>query len=377
MQQQKTSNKIFYIDNLRVLLTALVILHHTCITYGGPGGWYFTDATSNTTALIFMTMFIATNQAFFMGFFFFLAAFFSDISYQKKGALKFVTDRLKRLGIPLLFYSFILSPCMNFLVYKFGNSGKATFMQYVSGYDDWIDFGVLWFVAALLLFTLIYVVIRSNTNKQTFKQHTLPRNNYILLFAFAIGIISYVVRIFFPVGWVLHPVGFQPGHFTQYIALFILGIIAYRNQWLKDITERNAWPWIRLVIILVLIAFPSMYGIKTATNSSLDTFQGNGSWQSFISATWEQLTGFSIIIMLLIVAHKKWNYTTSFLQQLSRGAFATYIFHPLFIISITLLLKSWQVDPAIKFLIAAPLAVIISFCFGVMISKLPVVKHIV
>jgi peptidoglycan/LPS O-acetylase OafA/YrhL len=34
-----TKEKIYYIDNLRVLLTALVVLHHSFVTYGAPGGW--------------------------------------------------------------------------------------------------------------------------------------------------------------------------------------------------------------------------------------------------------------------------------------------------------------------------------------------------
>jgi peptidoglycan/LPS O-acetylase OafA/YrhL len=28
-------------DNLRVLLTLLVIFHHVAIAYGGSGGWYW------------------------------------------------------------------------------------------------------------------------------------------------------------------------------------------------------------------------------------------------------------------------------------------------------------------------------------------------
>src|SRR3954453_8679914 len=201
--------KINYIDNLRVLLTILVILHHTSICYGAPGGWYYTDKTTNEGALIAMTLFVATNQAFFMGFFFFLSALFTERSYIKKGSLTFTKDRLKRLGLPLLFYSFILSPVLNFLVYRFGYNKTATFIQFLSGYDDWVDPGVLWFVAALLLFTLLYVAVQQLSIAKKHTPCLLPANYIILLFALALGIISYVVRIIFPVGWVLHPLGFQ------------------------------------------------------------------------------------------------------------------------------------------------------------------------
>src|ERR1700709_1295300 len=115
-----TKPKIAYIDRLKVILTALVILHHTFITYGAPGGWYYFQKTTSEAAKIPMTLFVAVNQAFFMGFFFFLSAYFIRPSYEKKGAAKFVKDRLIRLGIPLIFYSVILGPAMNYLVYYFG-----------------------------------------------------------------------------------------------------------------------------------------------------------------------------------------------------------------------------------------------------------------
>ena len=36
--------KIAYIDHLKVLAIVLVVLHHTFITYGAPGGWYFLNS---------------------------------------------------------------------------------------------------------------------------------------------------------------------------------------------------------------------------------------------------------------------------------------------------------------------------------------------
>ncbi len=160
MQAQDTSSalisgqskKIFYIDHLKVVLTILVVLHHAFITYGAPGGWYYKEATTKTAALIPMTLFVSINQAFFMGFFFFLSSYFIRPSYERKGASRFVADRLLRLGVPLLFYSFILSPLLSYLVYYFGKGNHITYLQYLSGFDDWIDFGVLWFVAASIAF---------------------------------------------------------------------------------------------------------------------------------------------------------------------------------------------------------------------------------
>jgi hypothetical protein len=209
------------------------------------------------------------------------------------------------------------------------------------------------------------------------KQHyALPGNNKILLFALVLGLISYVVRIFFPVGWVLHPLGFQFAHFTQYIALFIAGIIASRNNWLNSIDNKQGKRW-RILALIFIFSFPLLYTIKTVTNSPLESFQGNGSPQSLLAAVWEQLTGISIIMALLATTKYKWNYTTPLLKNMSRAAYATYILHPIAVISVALMLKQLRTEPAFKFLIAAPIVVTISFLMGSFVTKLPVIKNIV
>ena len=67
----KTSvgSRMLYIDNLRILLTILVILHHLSIGYGGLGGWYYKEAGSmSEVGEILMVFFAGINQAFLKGF---------------------------------------------------------------------------------------------------------------------------------------------------------------------------------------------------------------------------------------------------------------------------------------------------------------------
>ena len=109
----------------------------------------------------------------------------------------------------------------------------------------------------------------------------------------------------------------------------------------------------------------------------IESFQGGGSSQSILAALWEQVTGISIIMALLTTAKFKWNYTTSPLKNMSRAAYATYILHPLAVVSVALILMYWQIEPALKFLIAAPFVVTISFLLGSLAIKLPVIKNIV
>ncbi|MDP9081338.1 MAG: acyltransferase [Bacteroidota bacterium] len=370
------TKKIYYIDHLKVVLTVLVILHHSFITFGAPGGWYYTQKTTQMGALIPMTMFVAVNQAFFMGFFFFLSAYFVGPSFNKKGGKKFVSDRLVRLGLPLMFYSFILSPFLSYLVYYFAEGNHITYFQYLGGFHHWIDFGVLWFVAALLLFTLTYALCRLVIKNGPSENMTAPSTGNIILTAVVIGVVSFFVRTVFPTGWVLKPFGFQLAHFSQYIALFIFGLIAYRNNWLNTLSFKAGKQMLVLVIVLIMF-FPAFYVIKLKLDMPLDWFSGGWHWQSLLYAVWEQVLGFSIITTLLSYGKALWNKSSVILGKLSRYTFAVYIFHPLLIISLSLIVMDWAVDPALKLLVVGPLAVVGSFLLASVIVLLPGVKKVI
>ena len=372
-----TKPKIAYIDHLKVILTVLVILHHTFITYGAPGGWYYVQKTTQQVALIPMTLFVAVNQSFFMGFFFFLSAYFIRPSYEKKEAARFVKDRLMRLGIPLIFYSFVLGPVMNYLVYYFGKGHHITFIQFLSGYGDWIDFGVLWFVAALLLFTLLYVVWRKIDKSKDDKIVKALSTRKIMTFAVALGSVSFLVRLIFPIGWVLQPVGFQLGHFTQYVALFIAGILASKYNWLAGITYKQGKRAALVARLLVLIIFPLFYVLLTIFKFPSNWFSGGLHWPALLYAMWEQLTGIAIIVALVGIGKQSLNRESVLWSKWSRSTFAVYIFHPLVVISLSLMLSNWNIEPAFKLLIVAPLAVIGSFLLASVIVLIPGVKRII
>lgn len=233
----KTPNKLIYIDNIKVLLTILVVLHHTFIAYSSSDGWYYNEPTAIKGAKLVMTMFVSVNQSFFMGYFFLLAAYFTGSSYAKKGVLKFIKDRLTRLLIPILFYSLILTPLICYLVYYFTKQ-HITLQKYLTLYDSWIDLGVIWFIAALLIFTLVYTCLKQIFKISFDKPIAVPNLKIIIFFAVGLGIISFLLRIIFPVGWVLEPVGFQLGHFPQYIALFVIGFMAAKNNWFDQISDK-------------------------------------------------------------------------------------------------------------------------------------------
>jgi hypothetical protein len=92
-----------YLDNLKVVLTAIVVNHHSMLALGAQGGWFFGIA-GNKTSFSTLAGWISTlDQCYFMCLFFFISGLFTPASYDKHmrkgtGACGFLRDKCLRLG---------------------------------------------------------------------------------------------------------------------------------------------------------------------------------------------------------------------------------------------------------------------------------------
>ncbi len=108
--EMQTGTRLYGLDNLRVLLTALVVLHHAAVTYSHIPLWYYVEPPHDGSATA-LDVFLALNQAYFMGFFFLIAGFFTPGAVDRKGVGRFVRDLVvvTALGIAL---SGLLAPAI-------------------------------------------------------------------------------------------------------------------------------------------------------------------------------------------------------------------------------------------------------------------------
>jgi fucose 4-O-acetylase-like acetyltransferase len=111
-----------YLDNVRSLVIILVITIHSAVTYSGFGGWYYIEGSPENLSIFGMVFFGFLQsflQAWTMGALFFISAYLATKSLAKYGSLKFIKERLFRLGLPLLLYVFIISPIILFVICGF------------------------------------------------------------------------------------------------------------------------------------------------------------------------------------------------------------------------------------------------------------------
>jgi surface polysaccharide O-acyltransferase-like enzyme len=377
-ERTKITNRLFYVDNLRIFLISLVVLHHLAITYGGPGSWYYYETEADTISSILYSMFIATNQAFFMGMFFLIAAFFIVPSLKRKGILPFLKDRFLRLGIPLVVFYFLLSPFSVFLLARFVNGETISFWDFlVQGMGR--GFGPMWFVEALLIFTIVYVGIRSifgNRNIERRKLIPFPSTITIILFALVIGLGCFTIRIWLPVGWAMPFTDFQFPHFLQYICLFVIGIVAYQNKWLDRIEYKSSLRWFAFVQFMIFIVFLLLFYFGGAADGDIDQFMGGLHWQAITYAIWEQIVAVSMIIALFGIFKKKFNNQEMLAKTLSTSAFGVFILHTPILIAISVIFRFWEIYPLLKFIVLSPLALIGCFFLASLIRKLPLANKI-
>lgn len=368
-----------YIDRLRSVMTACVILHHTAITYGAMGGWFYYELhPSGSTASTILTMFCATQQAYFMGFFFLLAGYFTPGSLERKGYAKFIGDRFLRLGIPLLVFIFLLGPMTAAIVNAAEGKGFWPTIVYLWQHKIIIN-GPLWFAQALLLFSLGYCLWRKCLGaplaRALRQPRSVPDGFWWLICALGVGGAALAIRQFVPSG--VNVIGLQLGYFSSYTFLFAIGIAAWRYDWLRQLELKHVWPW----LIALAVAWPILpIGIAIANakyGPGKASFGGGFTWPSVLYAFWEPFVAWGLIAAWLVIFRNWMNQPSQLWSWIGRRAYAVYIIHPPVLVGVALLLHAWSAPALLKFGVTGVLSCIASWLVADPLVRLPGARRIV
>jgi surface polysaccharide O-acyltransferase-like enzyme len=367
MNNQKM--RFFYLDNLRIYLTILVILHHATLAYGGMGGWAIHDEITDEISPILFVFFNALNQSYFMTTFFLLAGYFTPRSLERKGSKSFLVDRLIRLGIPLLVYTTLI---INFNLWMINNFYQNLPYKYVWTYQP----GHLWFLQLLFLFALIYVIYKLFKIQPTdLEQRKLPSDSIIWVTVIVLAIFTFLMRLAYPIGETMLNV--QPGHITHYVFAFFIGIAAYRGDWFRRLTVAKGKRW----GIIALGTMPFFFvllilGGVLENEANITKFIGGFTWQAMTYALWETIMMVSIIIFLLYFFREKLNRTGAQLALMAASVYTVYIIHQTVLYGLNIIFLSVPVPSFLKFFAVSLIGVPLCFLLAVLIRKLPYAKRV-
>jgi glucans biosynthesis protein C len=293
--------------------------HHAAQAYGPTGGfWPVHDRAQSG----WFSPFYTANAAFGMGLMFLLAGYFVPPSCDRNGALNFLKRRWERIGIPLLTLVLLVHlPA----VYLLGSQPPpAEFIQHLYERGWQPIYLHLWFVAHLLLYTAAYVAWRQLAAPPAVKSPRrlqLPNHAVIVAFVFALALIIWIVRVWYPTDrwapmlWVMPA---EPAHLPQYLALFVVGIAAYRGDWFRRMPASSGLIWLGIG----LIASVGIYLTYAVGQWNALMATGGLSLSSLMRSVWENLIAVSLSIGLIVAFRRCSCLRTGCSRSLPRRALA-------------------------------------------------------
>jgi glucans biosynthesis protein C len=370
--------RAYYIDNLRILLTLLVVVHHTAIGYGASGGWcYVTPDTIKGTAQMLLSVMLTINQAFFMSLFFFISAYLMPGSLERKGVSRFLKDRLLRLGIPLLLTMLLINPSLLFGISKYTQSTSMNWPEYVwMCITRYPNTSHMWFVLALLIFESIYSLYKkySRSSISWLISVKKPSPVQLLLFIMTCGIVAFIVRLYYPIGG-KNIIGLQLGYFTLYTAMYAMGIIAQRNQWMDKLTCRTAKPWFLLAIAVLPLIVLAWVDV-TRNPETIVKYIGGAYWKSFFLAAWEAVVCVGFCYYLLMFFKRYLNHRNKFTGEMAANTYFVYFIHPVIVVGATILFEGIGFPPFGKFFLTCIVGISCCFTLALFVRRIPGIKSI-
>lgn len=358
------------IDALRAVMTLLVLFHHSAITYGASGGWFYRelspDGSRSSNLLI---LFVSVNQAYFMGLFFLLAGYFTPAAFRAKGPWRYVRDRLARLGAPLLAFGLLLGPVTVALA---GISRGYSFTE--SLLDCWrqgrfIE-GPLWFAEALLIFGVAAMpwLLRQQRKQDGAQDAAFPSNTVLAVAALTTGAAAFVIRLWWPVSANWH--GLQFGYFASYATLFIGGCAAAGPRWLERIPRTTARVWFGIALA-TLPVMPAAWLLRSTIPALHATSDGGWTLPAVLYAFWEPMVAWGLILVLLVAFQRRFRQLSPLWRKLSARAYTIYIIHPPVLVGLALAWRTIAAPALLKFAITGVATCAISFLLAGLILRCP------
>lgn len=367
-----------YLDNLKWALVMLVIIHHSASTAGLDPIFYNLPHVIKSMQWQYSILrgMNGINQSFFMSLFFFISAYFVTSSLAKKGAGRFIIDKLKRLGIPTLMTVFIILPIIvlwiipHFMPYKVAAMGMKK-LNYMSVLNIFVGplfktgniiLGVTWFTWTLIVFNIFFVIGKKIfcLDKSKVMEQNIPAIWKIVLFAVVMIPVNYL-GLYLQNHLGDNFLGFHDlRYFPMYIAMFYFGIQAFKYKWFDQLELKHAFWGILMWVFGWLLLVPLV--------------QGYGANFYVMSR------GFTVIgmTMFLIYAFKiMFDGKNKWTAILSRAAFAAYVIQNIPQAFVAGVYSPYMTQtPIANFIVIAIPSVILAFLIGFIICKLPILKRI-
>jgi Acyltransferase family len=341
--------RLDYLDNLKILLVLGVIAVHTAITYGLDGSWYLESYDQMTSAVVdLVTVVLGIGWLFGLGLFFMIAGRLSGPSLDRKGPRRFARERLIRLGIPLVAYTLLISPFLEYVDYRWNEGGRRALWPFM-GEQVWhLAPGPTWFLEALLAFTLCYALLRHLRPQLEPPRRGALCGRQVAATALTIAVTSFATRFAFPVG--SEQFHLQLAVFPQYVILFSLGVAAGRRGWLEALGPKLrrrcalAGAIASLALPAVLVAGGFFEG-----EAGQDSFAGGWHWQAAAGALIEGVLATCVSLFAVEHFRRRHNRLHPLARRMAPAAYGAFVVHPPVLVGLALAVQPLPLPAELKF----------------------------
>jgi peptidoglycan/LPS O-acetylase OafA/YrhL len=376
------TKRLYFLDNLRIGLTILVIAHHVGQAYGPTGGSWPIQEPARAAVL---GPFFTVNRSFFMSLFFLISGYLMVMSYDRSRPWAFIKGRLLRLGVPLVLFFVLIIPLQQYLCHCWtGRLSDVSFWTYYTGYyfgaakplRPEMNFGHLWYVEHLLIISLCYAALRLVWRRPAGAAPMVARplkHGAIVVFALVLAVASGVIRIWYPIDKWIGFLGFIQVAFADVprdLSFFILGAIAYRRGWFLGLSRQTGWIWLSIGLALAVLWYAFSLGhLWPVFHISRDAM-------TVIYPVWEGLLCCGICIGSLVLFRERLNTQGWLGRAMAENQYAAYLFHVPVVVFLQAVAMGFAWPSFTKFALVTAVGVVLTFLLSAAIRTPVLVRRI-
>lgn len=263
------------LDAIRVLVVAGLVFFHSALVFDARDDYYVKNAETTE-----VTMYLAGVAVLWaMPMLFLVSGVGARYSLRRRGAGGFAAERLRRLGVPLLFATVVLLPLPQWLR-RLGEGGRESYPEFLPLFFDvhldlaefpfvvrgeYFESGHLWFVVLLLAFSLLLAPL-----VRWFPRGAARRGRELLAAAVrAPGMVLVLPAIPLALVSALHGMeeGFAAWSRWAYLLFFLYGYALAADARLREAMRRDAAWAVAATLVLFGAGMPIFLVVGETTGA--------------------------------------------------------------------------------------------------------------
>jgi glucan biosynthesis protein C len=349
--------RLYFLDNLRVALTVLVIFAHTSNAYGGMGHWPYRSAHHPQSFLL-----VGLNgflQTFFMGSFFFLSGIFSRKALERRTVLEFLKGKAMRLGVPTVVYTLLADPLQTLILSLILPRESPTLQVSHLSNGRGVR-GPVWYCALLFILDGVFALYvarfgRPSPSSDPSSKPTLLAS-VLVLGLLGTAACSFIIRLYYPSTAVFLPLNLRVGYSPQYILAYLFGTRIDRPESV-ELLPCATTPM--LILISAVVAVGSCRGSSAAR--VLQDYSGGWNSIAVAYAIVNEMVGYLVLGMLFRHFRRCLNFPW---RRAARSSYAAFLCHATISIAVEAIFDSWHLNGVVKTAVIGAINSIVSFVAG-------------